>query len=191
MMISHCCKSFTKRTRMKRNRFKEEFITKLNIEKKDFIKKFSEEFEHSEIDFFSEFFKSLSLRKRTKSLIGEIGNNSFKLKRNTTMNSFNYGIAVAKGKISNSENGIIIETKISGFDYKFILLYIILGIVFLISLIGIFGDFQFIIGLFFSSGIFLYTRNNMLKDVKKLKLELTNKMKLIKKSLLKPYIIYC
>jgi hypothetical protein len=191
MMISHCCKSFTKRTRMKTNRFKEEFITKLNIEKKDFIKKFSEEFEHSEIDFFSEFFKSLSLRKRTKSLIGEIGNNSFKLKRNTTMNSFNYGTAVAKGKISNSENGIIIETKISGFDYKFILLYIILGIVFLISLIGIFGDFQFIIGLFFSSGIFLYTRNNMLKDVKKLKLELTNKMKLIKKSLLKPYIIYC
>jgi hypothetical protein len=162
---------------MKKNRFKEEFITKLNIEKKDFIKKFSEEFEHSEIDFFSEFFKSLSLKKRNKSLIGKIGNNSFKLKRNTTMNSFNYATAVAKGKISNSENGIIIETKISGFDYKFIPLYTILGIVFLISLIGFFGDFKFVIGLFFSSGIFLYTRNNMLKDVKKLKLELTKRMK--------------
>ena len=93
------------------------------------------------------------------------------------MNSFNYATAVAKGKISNSENGIIIETKISGFDYKFIPLYTILGIIFLISLIGLFGDFQFIIGMFFSSGIFIYTRNNMLKDVKKLKLELTKRMK--------------
>ena len=37
---------------MKKNRFKEEFITTLNIEKKDFIKKFSGKFEHSEIDFF-------------------------------------------------------------------------------------------------------------------------------------------
>jgi hypothetical protein len=49
------------------------------------------------------------------------------------MNRFIYETAVAKAKISNSENGIIIETKISGFDYKFIPLYIILGIIFLIS----------------------------------------------------------
>lgn len=168
---------------MKKNRFKEEFITTLNIEKKDFIKKFSGKFEHSEIDFFSEFFKSLNSKKKTKTLIGKIESNKFKLKRNTTMNSFNYATAIAKGKISDSKNGIIIKTEISGFDYKCIPLYIVLGIVFVIPLIGIFGDFQFIIGLFFSSGIFLYTRNNMLKDVKKLKLELTKKFEINKNDL--------
>ena len=158
---------------MKQNRFKEKFTTELQIDKKEFIEKFSREFEHSDIDFFSEFLKSLSLRKRNKSLIGTIRNDTFKIKRNSTMNSFNYATAIAKGEISESENGTIIETKINGFDYGFIPLYTILGIVFFVSFIGMFGDFQFIIGVFISSGIYLYTRNKMLKDLKKLRIELT------------------
>ncbi|MGV7105047.1 hypothetical protein [Flavobacterium sp. U410] len=159
---------------MKQNPFREEFTTELKIGKKEFIEKFNKKFEHSDINFFSEFFKSLSSRKVNKSLIGNIEKDSFKLKRNSKMNSFNYATAVAKGKISDSENGTIIEVKINGFDYAFIPLYTILGIVFFISFIGMFGDFQFGIGVFLSFGIYLFTRNNMLKDLKKLKIELTN-----------------
>ena len=164
---------------MKENRFKKEFISELNIGKAEFTEKFSEKFEQSNIDFFSEFSKSLNLSKINKSLIGKLKNNSFEVKRNSTMNSFNYATATAKGKITESHKGVVIETKISGFDYRFIPLYIILAFVFIISLIGIFTDFSFIMGVIFSSGIFLYTRNNMLRDVKNLNLELTKIFKTI------------
>ncbi|HQE33683.1 MAG TPA: hypothetical protein PLO52_03635 [Flavobacterium alvei] len=160
-------------------KFTDIFITELNIEKKCFVDKFSNSIESSRIDFMSEFLNSLSLKKSNKKLIGKLKNDSFELKINSTMNILNYSTAVAKGIITDSKNGIKIETRIKGFDYRFIPLYIILSIVFIVSLIGLFTDFKFIFGLIISSGIFLFTMNNMLDDIQKLKIELTNEMKSI------------
>lgn len=112
---------------------------------------------------------------------GKIFNTNFKIRLSKEKGIFNHPFATARGKIIEKGDFIIIDTKINGFDYGFIPLYSILSIVFIVSIGILFSDFGIgVLGILFSTGIFLFTSILMIKNKDKLKNKLINEFNRIK-----------
>ena len=112
---------------------------------------------------------------------GKISNTNFKIRLGKEKGIFNHPFATARGTIIEKGDFMIIDTKINGFNYGFIPLYSILTIVFIVSVGFLFSDFgSGILGILFSSGIFLFTSSLMIKNKDKLKNKLINEFNRIK-----------
>ncbi len=113
-----------------------DLVAEIDINKKDFIEKFKSVFENSSLSFFSIFFKSFFPKKTDRELIGYLQNDTFKLKRNASFNTFNPAYATAKGEFIEKDDKLIVNIQINGFNNGIMPLYILFGILSPILILG-------------------------------------------------------
>ena len=173
------------KNRLNKYRFRTRFSTEMKTESKKFYDKFSSRVEIRDYNFFSDYSEQLFSVFNKKKIIykpfeGKISNTNFKIRLSKEKGIFNHPFATARGTIIEKENCMIIDTKINGFDYGFIPLYLILSIVFIVSIGFLFSDFGIgVLGILFSVGIYYFTSNLMMKNTELLRNKLINEFKII------------
>ena len=141
------------------------FSFELSMTKQEFFEGFKTFIANESIDRVTQFLNDLTFSKREKPLVGSCNEEGFKIKRNIRA-MMGGRTAVAIGNIVETDNGIIVNVQIKGFDYFFIPLYMILGIVFFLSCIGLFFNVGAGIGVIVSIIIFFFSRLMMMEDVR-------------------------
>lgn len=110
-------------------------ITEIEIPKSQFILKFKGQVDSEEIGHFSDLFDVFSSSKNEYK--GQVGQDSFKIKRRRRFFDMNLSSAIAKGTMTQTENILVIQTEINGFNNMVIPYYIVL-VLFYSVFIGMF-----------------------------------------------------
>jgi len=160
--------------------FKTSFSKELIIERELFIKKLSESIEYNNYNFITDFIESFPFtsKKLEKRFEGEVINNYFRIRRNFKPSYFNRARSTAQGQISTKNDKWIVTTKINGFDYRFVILYLLL----LFSILGLTSNFMIgILGIIVCVLIIKTKSKSMKKDLKILSKEMNELINQINK----------
>ncbi|MBA4057686.1 MAG: hypothetical protein C0490_23430 [Marivirga sp.] len=103
--------------------------------KAEFVGKFKQQVDSEEIGFFSDFFDVFSSSKNEYK--GQVGFDSFRIKRRRRLFEMNVSSAIAKGTISERENILFINTEINGVS-SMMIPYFIIVVVFYLVFISVF-----------------------------------------------------
>ena len=155
------------------------FSIEIEIQKKDFVKKFDAIVDDGETGLFSVVFEIFSNSKNT--FKGKVMYDGFEIKRKRKIFDTNHNIAVATGSFKQNGGKLLIEIEIDGlrrimvFYYlTFFSIYVVLLVTFLLDgLIG--GDVEFLVSpsIFIHAVImFVFPYFFMRKSISRLKYEL-------------------
>lgn len=97
--------------------------TELEIPKREFVKKLKANVDKGSTSIFFSSFDMFSTSK--KEYKGEVNESGFKIKRKRKFFDMNFNLAVAKGKITQEGDHLIINTEINGFNNMMIPFYIL------------------------------------------------------------------
>ncbi len=110
---------------LERLKLTEYFITESKIRKNEFVNKLRENVEEGNVRFCADSFGVFSSSKNEYK--GKVGFEGFKIKRRRKFFNMNIIFAIAKGKYTQKNNSLIIETEINGFHRSII--PVIIGLV--------------------------------------------------------------
>lgn len=106
---------------LKKLKLIDHLTTEVEIQKMEFVTRFKENVDEGSTGFMSDTFDVFSLSKNEYK--GYVGFDSFKIKRRRRFFDMNMSLAVAKGRYSQKDNILIIDTEVNGFSGMMIPFY--------------------------------------------------------------------
>jgi len=103
---------------------RDHFALELDMTKSDFVNRLQKIVDHGSTGMFSNSFEALSSSKNIYK--GEVSSSGFNIRRRRRLFEFNQGAAIAVGSISQSNEKVVIDTEINGFQKKHIFFFVIL-----------------------------------------------------------------
>lgn len=120
---------------LKRLKLYDNQTTTLPISRLEFVNRLNELVEEGSTSMVSDSFDAFD--RSNKEFKGSIFEDSFKIKKRHKLFDFNLNSAVAFGTFVEKDNQLIIETKIRGVNAFFMIFYLLLLVVFPISMVSI------------------------------------------------------
>lgn len=118
---------------IKRLKLIDHISIELNIHKNDFVDKLKLHVDQRDIGWFSDSFDAFSSSENVYK--GYVGYDGFKIKKRRRFFDINMNIAVAEGRYRQTNDKLIVDTEINGFNSILIPFFVLIPIIYLFAII--------------------------------------------------------